>query len=151
VRRYEGSRAHPAGPQPVYVYDGDIRRGRLTHHAKHSPDGFSWGYAGSGPADLARSLLIDALGDAARCATCEGTRKVEVPAESAFAAPATCWACTDGWGPLVEQTYQTFKFAVVSEWGDSWAITRDEILLWLRRQGLVDADPPPSWLYGYRA
>jgi len=29
----------------------------------HSPDGFSWGYGGSGPAQLALSLLADALGD----------------------------------------------------------------------------------------
>lgn len=35
----------------------------LTHHVKHSPDGFSWGYTGSGPSELARCLLIDALGE----------------------------------------------------------------------------------------
>src|SRR5262249_20719564 len=29
----------------------------------HSPDGFNWGYAGSGPAQLALALLADALGD----------------------------------------------------------------------------------------
>jgi hypothetical protein len=33
----------------------------LTHYVKHSPDGFAWGYEGSGPADLARCILIDAL------------------------------------------------------------------------------------------
>lgn len=26
--------------------------------ARHSPDGFQWGYAGSGPAELARALLV---------------------------------------------------------------------------------------------
>jgi hypothetical protein len=31
--------------------------------ANHSPDGFSWGYAGSGPAQLALALLADYLGD----------------------------------------------------------------------------------------
>lgn len=30
---------------------------------KHSPTGFEWGYAGSGPAQLALALLADALGD----------------------------------------------------------------------------------------
>jgi len=34
----------------------------LTHHVYHSPDGFNWGYGGSGPADLARSILWDHLG-----------------------------------------------------------------------------------------
>lgn len=48
----------------------------LPHQAKHSPTGMSWGYHGSGPADLARSLLVHALGDAARCPACEGTAEV---------------------------------------------------------------------------
>ena len=29
----------------------------------HSPTGFGWGYAGSGPAQLALALAADALGD----------------------------------------------------------------------------------------
>jgi hypothetical protein len=29
----------------------------------HSPDGFEWGYGGSGPAQLALALLADHLGD----------------------------------------------------------------------------------------
>ena len=32
----------------------------LPHIERHSPDGFEWAYAGSGPADLARSMLIAA-------------------------------------------------------------------------------------------
>jgi hypothetical protein len=35
----------------------------LEHHVRHSPTGFSWGYNGSGPADLARSILWDFLGN----------------------------------------------------------------------------------------
>src|SRR5262249_10364987 len=30
----------------------------------HSPTGFAWGYGGSGPAQLALALLVDATGDA---------------------------------------------------------------------------------------
>ncbi|GAI86031.1 unnamed protein product [marine sediment metagenome] len=33
----------------------------LKHRGYHSPDGFNWGYGGSGPADLARSILWDYL------------------------------------------------------------------------------------------
>ena len=37
------------------------------HHSQvlynHSPDGFEWGYSGSGPAQLALALLLDATGD----------------------------------------------------------------------------------------
>jgi hypothetical protein len=29
----------------------------LTHRKRHSPTGLAWGYCGSGPADLARSIL----------------------------------------------------------------------------------------------
>lgn len=44
----------------------------LVHHVRHSPDGFSWGYNGSGPSELARCMLIASLGDAAWCAVCGG-------------------------------------------------------------------------------
>ena len=33
----------------------------LEHLVHHSPDGFEFGYAGSGPADLARSIVGDLL------------------------------------------------------------------------------------------
>lgn len=36
---------------------------RLVHHVRHSPTGLNWGYGGSGPNDLGRSLLIDVLGE----------------------------------------------------------------------------------------
>lgn len=36
-----------------------MRRGRpLMHAVRHSPTGIEWGYLGSGPADLARSILL---------------------------------------------------------------------------------------------
>lgn len=34
----------------------------LAHIVRHSPDGFSWGYGGSGPSDLALAILADVLG-----------------------------------------------------------------------------------------
>ncbi len=49
------------GTAAVYVVrDGEFRP--LRHQLRHSPTGFEWGYGGSGPADLARSLLYDATG-----------------------------------------------------------------------------------------
>jgi len=35
----------------------------LWHKIRHSPTGYEWGYAGSGPADLALSILWDFLGE----------------------------------------------------------------------------------------
>ena len=46
----------------VIVDDGQKRR-ELTHQIRHSPTGLEWGYGGSGPADLALSLLTDVLDD----------------------------------------------------------------------------------------
>lgn len=56
----------------------EVRRGSgsepLRHHVKHSPTGLEWGYGGSGPADLARSILIEILGPRAICRACGGAR-----------------------------------------------------------------------------
>lgn len=46
----------------VYVRSGDGAPNReLEHHVRHSPDGFCWGYLGSGCAELARCILWDFL------------------------------------------------------------------------------------------
>ncbi len=63
----------------------------------HSPDGFNWGYGGSGPAQLALALLFNVTGDR----------------------------------HLTLINYQSFKWAYVAGWGDSWQITDQEILNWL--------------------
>ena len=34
----------------------------LVHHIRHSPTGMEWGYLGSGPSDLALSILWDVAG-----------------------------------------------------------------------------------------
>ena len=44
--------------------NGELKKLRpLPHVVRHSPDGFEWGYGGSGPADLALSLLTHAVGE----------------------------------------------------------------------------------------
>lgn len=51
-----------AGPS-VWVLDPAETDGPrlLRHVALHSPTGMEWGYGGSGPADCALSILVDAL------------------------------------------------------------------------------------------
>jgi hypothetical protein len=45
------------------VLEDDVTPLPLSKQGQHhSPDGFSWGYIGSGPAALAHSLLMDAMG-----------------------------------------------------------------------------------------
>lgn len=51
----------------VVVLWGDQQRRELSPErsqrlCNHSPDGFQWGYAGSGPAQLALALLLDHTG-----------------------------------------------------------------------------------------
>lgn len=48
----------------VYVEDEEGSKPLALHldEVNHSPDGFAWGYSGSGPAQLAYALLRDAVG-----------------------------------------------------------------------------------------
>lgn len=39
--------------------DNILKTYQLEHIERHSPDGFNWGYGGSGPADTALSILYD--------------------------------------------------------------------------------------------
>ena len=51
--------------QRVYVAeDGDEKLLAMDDVAiRHSPDGFAWGYQGSGPTALARMILVDYAGE----------------------------------------------------------------------------------------
>jgi hypothetical protein len=55
--------ARVAGTVGVLRVGPDATLRPVRHIAHHSPTGFEYGYAGSGPADLARCLLGDYLGD----------------------------------------------------------------------------------------
>lgn len=146
---YHGKRL-PDGVQVLVHAPGALYRDQLPHIVRHSPTGFEWGYCGSGPADLARSLLIHALGRDALCRTCLGTRKViwsdsDAPAplpfhasRAAAADPDLIGACPDcDDGHRSDLPYQDFKQDVVAGWGDAWRIGRTEILDWIRdREGV---------------
>ena len=53
MKAYFGRNGHD-----VFVKEGN-RVTPLRHVVKYSPTGFSWGYLGSGPADLSLSILTD--------------------------------------------------------------------------------------------
>ncbi len=60
---YKGYRHSTCGPQLVVKNDDILSPTPSQRLWNHSPDGFQWGYAGSGPAQLALALLLDATGD----------------------------------------------------------------------------------------
>lgn len=111
MKIYRGRRQGEAGPEWVEVIEGG--RGRpLKHHCRHSPDGFQWGYGGSGPADLARSILADVLGS--------------VPAPYLY--QAFKWQFVAKWGDQWEITEQVIRSWVPYPWAGGWPGRRRGIL-----------------------
>jgi len=98
---YRGNRSQNAGSL-VVTKDGEILSpGPSQKIWNHSPDGFQWGYGGSGPAQLALALLLDV---------------------------------TDNTETAVK-LHQDFKFDLVVQWGDAWAISTEQIQIWLHKHG----------------
>lgn len=64
MKVYKGQRFGPNQDWLVIVEEGAIVRPLDPKPSQkinnHSPDGFSWGYGGSGPAQLALAILLDA-------------------------------------------------------------------------------------------
>jgi len=117
----------PGEPQVAIVSPDGDDFGLLPHVALQSPAGFAWGYLGAGPTDLARSLLIHALGRAARCRHCHGV------------GTGTC--CRDGY--RTDLPVRDFKHEYVTGWvwGEEWQARRSELLAWLALHGLTTGDP----------
>lgn len=57
---YAGARGPDGAVKVVRIRNGV--QYPLPHLVHHSPTGMEWGYGGSGPADLARSIIGDVLG-----------------------------------------------------------------------------------------
>ena len=78
---------------------------RLRHKERHSPTGMNWGYGGSGPSDMALSILWDIYLDN---------------------------NCLDE--DLIEKLYGVFVNDYVQYWGDNWQITEEEIKRWVKEK-----------------
>lgn len=150
---YHGNRdRRQAGPAPIVLEtpNGEVI-GLLHNHARDkSPDGFAWSYGGSGAAAAAKSLLIDALGDRAKCPICGGCQQIiwrlpsavppgadaedPIPFDTAImdqcdpGSVSRCYDCDHGYRHL---PYQDFKAAFVATWGDEFRISRRRIIAWL--------------------
>jgi hypothetical protein len=104
--------------EPSVVVQGvvdDRASGRrpLAHISYHSPDGFEWGYAGSGPADLALAILADHFGE---------------PAGFVLAALRSLWTPRSKAAAL----HQLFKERfLATEYRDEWQLDSGVIEAWL--------------------
>jgi hypothetical protein len=120
MAHYEGRDAHD-----VFVVDDEGRRSRLPHVAYHSPTGFSWGYGGSGPADLALSILAHHLG--------------VTPTQANPNRTAWHYYADDHPARLAFRLHQPFKWDIVArfEVGDPWVLTTEEVAHWIARRGVA--------------
>ena len=121
------------------TFDGELL-GPLPHYGKDSPEGYGWGYIGTGPSDLARSILVAVLGRDARCNTCEGTGQTREHAGGGADTAETagrartgvihCDRCTGGiYTPWIDR----FRREYVARWpiDQPWRIAGGEIREWL--------------------
>lgn len=117
---YQGFReGGPSTPTLVTVREHGKPTHALVHVVVHSPSGLEWGFAGSGPSDLALSILTDHFGE---------------DPEEVQASRRVSWAKPTKAGEL----HQPFKSAFVARWGDRWALTSGEIGTWLTSLGAAD-------------
>ncbi|MQY59902.1 MAG: hypothetical protein GH144_09935 [Clostridia bacterium] len=62
MKTYRGKLVDGGVGGQVIMVDKQHEGYPLPHIVRHSPDGFNWGYSGSGPADTALSILTDCMG-----------------------------------------------------------------------------------------
>ncbi len=62
MKIYKGKRNYKDIDGQTIVVQDNGEEYSLDHIERHSPDGFNWGFGGSGPADTALSILTDCLG-----------------------------------------------------------------------------------------
>jgi hypothetical protein len=105
---YNGQKKGNSGPQDVYIQDGGVVQKLLKQSlVKHSPDGFQWGYSGSGPLDLALNILYDFY-----------NRYYSFMFDSALQ-------------EFAQKHYKRFTEDFVSKWENKWEITNEQIQEWL--------------------
>ncbi len=116
--RYQGKRTREGVVvEVVNMASGKRRVAPLRHVNYHSPDGFEWGYVGSGPADLALSILAHHLGET--WVNGPYLRKLKMTQEAPL-----CW-----------KFHQDFKRDVISTLDrDSWELTHTDVHNWLMKQ-----------------
>jgi Family of unknown function (DUF6166) len=88
----------------------------------HSPDGFEYGYTGSGPAQLALAIVADHL------------KHNPQDVQYAIKIARLDDAIPESTDKLALRCHQAFKFAVIASLkGDSWQLTSEQVSTYLRK------------------
>ena len=126
--RYEGERLF--GEPRVFTVDEEGRRSPLEHQVYyHSPAGFDWGYGGSGPAELALNLLLDALEPAEiACTRCKGKGRYR---------GERCYECRGlGIADAIWRAHHDFKWHFIAGLPEvRWSLERADVVDWWRSNG----------------
>ena len=101
MKTYRGRRR---GCDALVTFDGIPLEPRLDLY-NHSPDGFEWGYGGSGPAQLALAILANHLGDDGQALALYQSFKWEVVTKL----PHRGWTMTS---QEIEQALETIRAAI---------------------------------------
>jgi hypothetical protein len=114
-----------------------LQREPLKHVMIHSPDGFEWGYNGSGPADLALSILADFFGEnptpgelrqGRHTITVEDWAGANTEPEVAELMEQKRLKCS--------RYHQPFKEAFVAKFAkESWTLEEGTVRRWVEEQG----------------
>ncbi len=108
---------------------------KMLELRNHSPTGFNWGYAGSGPCQLALAILADHFGPAPAPAVCEYCGSPFVDGKCAEVRDCgNRWAISDKYTEAL-RLYQRFKFEVIARLDrDRFELTTPQIEAWLASQ-----------------
>jgi hypothetical protein len=139
-KKYIGKRLDFTGVCEVFVEEDGEQRPLPPRNdiVNHSPDGFEWGYGGSGPAQLAFAILADYLGPQPSPLACPWCG-VEMKDWKCQADSEACGF--DGskshemWGHILgnRHSYQLFKADHVASFPKAgFVLTSDEIEKWLK-------------------
>ncbi len=113
VAQHRGGDPYPQEAEVMTGETGGVHVHPLPHVELHSPTGMEWGYPGSGPADLALSILADFFG--------EEPAAVRAAGRTWHAEPSLAWLL-----------HQTFKAEVVGHLtGSAWRLTGWDVQQWL--------------------
>lgn len=105
-----GNDGEPVPGKCMVIVEMDCKTRQLDARLdlrRHSPDGFEWGYGGSGPAQLALALVAD----------CCGERRAVPAIYQRFKERIVSRLAHDGW-TLDEQYVRAVVAEIVAELGD---------------------------------